>query len=335
VNHSNKRIAHIVPSLDVGGVEIGIERSSSTLREHFDYRVFYVRRKGHLACGQLPLVKLFLMCCTGKWRPDIVITSLWWAHCFGYLFKIFNIKWIAFFHNSKFPHAVGTFFCKMAWKRAHCRIVDSSATDNAMQKFGVRQSSIIPYHFPADVPRNIWAERPFDFIWIGRVSRFKRLDILMDFILMLEAILPAARLMIILAGETPLELKKILQETKLDITFKSNLTNSQVRDSLAKTKFYLLFSDYEGMSMTTVEAVQAGCVAVVRPVGEIPNYLNEHSCIFINDTRKETLAAVLNKCTDIRSDKRRVERMREAAYADISQIKSYTESMVELLDAYQ
>jgi len=326
-----KKIAHIVPGMAVGGVEIGIERSCAALRDQFDYRVFYVRRKGSLDCDQASVVRLFWMLCTGKWRPDVVITSLWWAHLAGFIFKLLNIKWVAFFHSSRFPHGVARLFCKTAWKEAHYRLVDSGATDNAMQKFGKQKSSVVPYVFLDEFPKNKWKERPVDFIWAGRVSQVKRLDILQDFLVLLEAVLPTARIMLILAGEVPTSLKQFLLNTKLDISVKNNLANFQVRACLAQTKFYLLFSDYEGMSMATVEAVQAGCIAVVRPVGEIPTYLNADSCVWVNDIEKENLNRVLHMCVDVACDEACAERIRKNAYASISHIETYTEAMSEFL----
>jgi len=327
-----KKIAHIVPSLSTGGVEVGIERSCSTLKQHFDYRVFYVRRKGCLDCDQTSIIRLLWLSCTGRWRPDIIITSLWWAHLTGILLNIFSIKWVAFFHNSKFPHAIARFFCKIAWRKAHYRIVDSGATGRAMKQFGVRQSSTVPYVFLDNLPDNVWKERPIDFMWVGRVSSVKRLDILRDFLSLVEHTWPAARVVLILAGEAPTVLKSFFLETRLDITVENNLRNDQVREWLTKSKFYLLFSDYEGMSMTTIEAVQAGCIAVVRPVGEIPMYLDECSCVWVNDIKKENLKRVLHKCTHMICDEQQADMTRKNAYKNIVNIEKYTESMIGFLN---
>jgi len=242
-----------------------------------------------------------------------------------------NKKWVAFFHNSKFPHDVARFFCKTAWKEAHYRLVDSGATDNAMQKFGMRQSSVVPYVFLDNFPDDVWKERPVDFIWVGRVSQVKRLDVLRDFLALIESAWPTARIVLILAGEAPAFLKNFLVKTCLDISVKNNLPNGQVREWMSKSKFYLLFSDYEGMSMATIEAVQAGCIAVLRPVGEIPTYLDDDSCVWINDVEKKNLSQALSACIDIAYDAVYAKQLRENSLRKVSKIETYTDTITTFL----
>ena len=115
------RVAHIVPAMLIGGVEVAIARSHPHLNESVDYRVYYVRQRGSLECSQRHVSSLVRSVLTGSWRPDVVVTSLWWAHPFGRLLRRFGATWIAFFHNCGFTGSVQRLILQSAWRKADSR----------------------------------------------------------------------------------------------------------------------------------------------------------------------------------------------------------------------
>ncbi len=80
--------------------------------------------------------------------------------------------------------------------------------------------------------------------------------------------------------------------------------------------------------MSTIEAVQAGCVAVVRRVGEIPSYLDESACISIRDDSTETLEDVALSVSTIAHDPHAAEKIRAAALLSIDRIPHYSSSLL-------
>ncbi len=60
------RVAHIVPAMYIGGVEVAIARSHEYLNESIDYRIYYVRNRGSLDCGQRHVLTLVWACLTGN-----------------------------------------------------------------------------------------------------------------------------------------------------------------------------------------------------------------------------------------------------------------------------
>ena len=105
------------------------------------------------------------------------------------------------------------------------------------------------------------------------------------------------------------------------------MPNDDVLIALSRAKFYLLFSDHEGMSMSTVEAIQAGCIAVVRRVGEIPRYLDKSACIGISDDLLGTLKDVALSTFAISQDLHAVDAMQTRALHSIGKIPYYTTSL--------
>ena len=118
-----KKVFHFVSSLDIGGVEIAIMKSLPDLRQKIDISVFHVRRHGSLEVGQMPwwgaLKNIFVA------RPHVVITSTWWAHPFGLLFKLVGIRWVCFIHNAGVTHTIDRIVCTSS-----IRFADKVATDS-------------------------------------------------------------------------------------------------------------------------------------------------------------------------------------------------------------
>jgi len=61
-----------------------------------------------------------------------------------------------------------------------------------------------------------------------------------------------------------------------------------IEQAAAKASFYLQTSRYEGMALSVIEAMQAGLVPVVTPVGEIASYtMPGETAIWIENTPGE------------------------------------------------
>lgn len=285
------RIAHIVPAMAFGGVEVGISRSHAELSQCFDYRIFHVLRKpGILDCGQKPVMKLLSDLLLGRWRPDVVVTSLSWSHPFGHLCRCLGIPWVAFFHSAGFSHGRDEFSQRWAWRWASHRLADSAATYKAMSAYGRHDCRLVPYRFTqASANQRPWVERGIDLIWVGRNHPDKRLDLFVALWQAVMRLVPQGRATIVVAGEAPEGLGE-LAAAGWQITTYQNLDNAAVRELLGQARFYVLLSDYEGMSMSTIEAVSAGCVPVVRPVGEIPAYVCAKSGLHVDDVTEAGLA---------------------------------------------
>jgi glycosyltransferase involved in cell wall biosynthesis len=325
------RVAHVVPALNIGGVETAIERSLSEMRVRFDYRVFTVRGRGVLSCDQRGVLTLLLHALRGSWRPQIVITSLWWAHPFGMLLSVCGVRWLAFFHSGSFAHSIDRRMLAWAWRNADERLVDSQATAEFMGA-SLRQSyDVVPCVFDAKHTQEHAGERDIDVIWVGRNSKEKRLDLVCDFVRALAARIPAGRFALVVAGSVPEFVSRLSAETGWDVDVFSSVSRDRVLALLSRSRFYLLVSDYEGMSMSTIEAVQAGCVAVVRPVGEIPRYLDAQSAIMIRDAAAQSIAHAAGRVVDSWHDRRAQRDLCERAQSQLKTIGRYVDALTTVI----
>lgn len=269
------RVAHIVPAMLIGGVEVAIARSHGHLNESIDYRIYYVRKRGSLDCGQRHVSSLVWTCLTGSWRPDVLVTSLWWSHPFGALLKHFGVPWIAFFHNCGFTGRVQRAILQSAWRSADGRLVDSEATGAFFRAFSDNDYHIVPHIFPDQAEGGDWLSRRYDFVWVGRRVAAKRADLVAAFMRQVADEKPEGSLCLIASGEVPAEFASLDLGPGWAISIRQSLDGDSVRELLADSRFFLLTSDFEGMSMVTIEAIFAGCVPVVRLVGELKNYIGD------------------------------------------------------------
>ena len=329
---SDRRIhvAHIVPSLDIGGVEIGILKSYPALYQRLDYRVFFVRKRGILNIGQSPIYRLFWQILMGRWEPDIIITSLWWAHPIGWLLSGRNKTWIAFFHNAAYAHRVDRVIQQWAWRNADKRIADSGATAQTLQASVATQCEIIPYFFPHAACGKKWEERTIDITWVGRNAPVKRLDLFIKFLRNLKPLMPRCRIVVAMAGAAHSDLLKLSTQTDWQVEIIQNADNKTVLGILNDARFYVLLSDREGMSMSTVEAIQSGCLPVVRPVGEIANYVNSEGGVIVDEITAEGLQTAAKKVATINQEKQLADKMRTHAQQALNGLPGYTESLIKI-----
>lgn len=276
-----KKVFHFVPAFDVGGVQVAIEKSLPELNQMLDISVFYVKRRGSMKVGQLPwwrsLGNFFVN------KPDVVITSLWWAHPLGFLFKLAGIRWVCFIHNSRFAHFVDRFICTVSiW------ISDEVAADSIQAEAFVRAIKkkahihVIPYIFP--LLQMVEVERiKNSFIFVGRNAKEKRMDLVVGFFRNLLSNFPFVTCRFVIAGDVPILVSDLMEEYGERVVTELNLSNSEALHRLCASEYFVVLSDFEGYCMTAYEAVQAGCFVIYRDVGAIKSYIFPNQSFEVKD----------------------------------------------------
>ncbi len=315
-------IFHLVPKMQIGGVEIAIQKSYTALNEVFDYNVLYLQSKGQINVGQQHILWTVLNLVRNKnKRPDVIVTSLWKSHLFGIIFKVFGIKWVAFFHNSNFAHLFDCIFQRIGWLFADYRFVDSKTTGKYLDKRKLNNYTIIPYLFNVLDVSEIGG-RDIDLIWVGRDSFQKRVDLLIKFLNVLDTKDVPLKVNIIIANSGKSNtFSKCYKNITLAIN--NSVTNVEVIKFLKRSKFYIQFSDYEGMSMTTVEAIQCGALPAVRIVGEMSDYLNSTCCLTLDEISDDSLNIFCERIVSLsQNDDLRVE-LSEKCLKSLNNYKDY------------
>jgi glycosyltransferase involved in cell wall biosynthesis len=271
-------VFHLLPVMQIGGVETAIFKSYDELNKSIDYQVYTIFSRNSFEFETKSIWTFFLNVLIKK--PDLVITSLWLCHPIGWICNLFNIQWVPFFHNASYSHFRDKISLILSSMLSKIYFADSESTAKFMRGNDSKVIHIVPYIF--NERRQVdYFNKDIDFIWIGRNNIQKRLDLLERFLSDIIPNFKNLKIKILIGGTNNHILEKFvgfLENCDVEIIY--NAPNVKVRQLLDRAKVYLLFSDYEGMSMTTIEAIQSYCFPLVRPVGEIPYYLNSDGAIF-------------------------------------------------------
>lgn len=326
------RVAHIVPAMAVGGVETAICRSLSTISKSFDYRIYYFRRRGPLEARQRNILRLPAAWITGSWRPQIVVTSLWQSHLFGAIARLFGASWVGFFHNAGFASRPEKLLLKWAWRKADDVFVDSKATGVFMKKAYARDFHVIPYRFSAQESTRNWLDREYDLIWVGRPVQQKRLDLVIAIVKELAKRSTSGRMCFLVAGDIPEDIADLKLGNNWTVDIRQSVSHGEVLRLLEMTRFFLLPSDFEGMCMSAIEAINAGCVPIIRRVGEIGSYVDADYELTINRTDPESLANLASRVFTHWNDDSFASQSLAKMQANLRKLPTYENSLLQGLD---
>lgn len=319
------KIAHIIPMMNYGGVEVAIQKSYKDLNKNFEYKVFTIKKTGFPYINQKSFVFLIYDIFISKWTPDLIITSLWWSHPLGLFFSLFGYRWYAFFHSSKSTHIFDYISTYISSKLSDRCLTDSSETEKYIKKISKNEIDVIPFVFKNKKSIVPIDKRKYDFIFVGRLIKEKRIDLLLNLAKKISNELSGLKFVFIFSGKK--KSIKILKNNQAKFTIIYNIKNEKVIDYLRNSKFYIHLADREGMSMSTIESIQSGCIPVIRPVGEIKNYVNAKTSIIINDDSENSIENAVKNILKIIFNGKKLKEMQRLGLMNVSQLPSYIDSL--------
>lgn len=277
------KIAHIVPAMNIGGVEVAIQRTASKLRLKFDYQVYFVKSAGPLKVGQTNILNYIKLLLVKSKRPDVVITSLWWSHVFGLFAKLLGVKWVVFLHSSHFASLPDRIITSLATRLASYFWYDSKKTCDALLQASSKRQFHIPFlTFDTEEDVEVISNTDFDIIWVGRNSDEKRLDLVETIVSQLLATRPDSKICLCVAGDEYEPFEKLENSFPKNVNLRYNLMADEMLTYFRQSSIALCVSDYEGFSMSTAEAALSGNLIAARPVGELETYLPRQDTIWLN-----------------------------------------------------
>lgn len=125
-------------------------------------------------------------------------------------------------------------------------------------------------------------------LYVGRISRNKRIDKLIEAIAILKKDIPDVKLYVI--GE---DWEGILENLK-DLAKKRNAENNviflgridkreEIAEYYSKAKFFVSASEYEGFGISVLEAMAAGCIVIVNDIEAFREFVGDGENGFIVD----------------------------------------------------
>lgn len=294
---------HIIDSLKIGGVEVGI---LNLIAHNNDYRVITVNGYESDFFNKLPnnirenitvfntysqAVKFIK-----KYKPDVIISSLWRSHLTSLISSVFlkKVKRVHFVHSARFAHVIDRIITKISLRNSQEVICDSIESQNWLYRVvNCRFSShVVPMNISFSnglPPRKDHTQ--LTFIFAGRMSQIKRLDKSIEFIeiLVKRGYSPKFDIFGPDSGTKNKIIELINDKNLSEFIFVNDaLLPFDVEKKMRNYSFYLQNSDAEGMAISVFQSVLNGLIPIVTPVGEISKYtIDNYSAVHIDNYNLE------------------------------------------------
>ena len=349
-----KKIVYIIYSLDTGGVEVALLSALERLNTEFNFRLVCLKEYDFnltksFSADVLNNIVSFKGCIFNyfkaffyikKYKPDIMISSLWKSAILAIFIKIFSpsIKYVNFIHSTYFFHFFDNFFSKLAIKMSDIVFCDSQSSKKFVERY-ILNKPIEVISFLRFKSQTKWFEKKeirLKALYLGRFHEVKRLDNLIYFANQL--IKNGLFFEIDLYGRddgTLEQSKKMICQLKLNdyVKFKGQIESERVQDIFYNYDFYFQTSDVEGMSMSVVEAMQHGLICVVTNVGEIKNYANDGKNALLFDAKNFEVEAkvMVTRVAKVLSDIKIANELSKNAFLQFYDLPVFSESLIKEL----
>lgn len=243
---------------------------------------------------------------------------------------IFHTKAFSFLKNLYF-----NLWCKYVLKKFD-RIIAVSRSDEKLFSAIAPNIELIPNGIEI---RDFKIERKAEnntLLYVGRISKNKRIDNLIETIAVLKDKIPDVKLYVI--GE---DWEGILEDLK-NLTKERNVEDNvifvgridkreEITEYYSRAKFFVSASEYEGFGISVLEAMAAGCIAVVNDIqafrelvrdgenGFIVDYSNKKAADIILELMHQDLTAISSEAQktaevhDWKNTIKKVEKLYDAA----------------------
>lgn len=300
------RTAHIIHTTGIGGVETAVDLIARTT-QMLEYRVLAFAKDDPSAVQAAavgygvnsPRSLTTLLADLRRFKPEIVISSLWRSVIVGGLHRLTNPMtfWIVYIHNSRYTNPVDAIVHRVAFRFADRILCDSTAALEALVPFGsrsraevVRPDSALMQLARTQPGKNDSSSAVVPFpgrrrlVYWGRAVEQKRLDRALDLLSAIERRAPGRFAFDVICPRSD-QLEGHLEsarDRKLPMTWFGSRNAEEIAEIASSASFFLQLSEFEGLAMSVREALALGLVPVVTSVGEIGAYTEDgHDSIHV------------------------------------------------------
>lgn len=350
---SKRKVIYIIQSLGTGGAEVALLSALPALNESFEFRLVCLKkhdskfteclseneRKNIVTFDGLPFNYLYALCFILKFKPEILISSLWKGAVLGLMTKCLKpkVKYIEFIHSTIFFHFLDKLFTIWALKLSDVVFCDSTSAKAFANEYAhtkpIRIISFLRFRSPEMfIPKS---KIKLKGLFIGRFHEVKRIDRLVSLTKKLvESGLPFELDLYGRDDGTMSVVKELIKEYNLEnnMILKGEISSDKIKDLFPFYDFYFQTSAVEGMAMSVVEAMQHGLVCVVTNVGEINNYAcNEENAVIISEPFENNLEDAIKQIKRSTIDLEFYNKLSENAYLEFASIEQFCDSLVKEL----
>ena len=286
-----KKVVHIIHSKAIGGVEVSVNEYYKYTPKAVDYylfcidpisNTFFIKGNNLFDFNGIhnPLTFIDIAQKILKIRPDVIVTSLWKSHLVGLFLKSFiyrQANYCGFLHSSTYFHVFDSFFSKLALKKFQYFIFDSKASFTFSKEVKTKKrlkNWIVPpvvMCMEKEPDSNNNFQVPYRFCFMGRLEKEKNLTYAINLIECLQNMGVDIVFDIYGLGKQQDEIGKLISDNS-SINYCGFIAPEKVINTMTKYNFYIQCSSVEGFAISVVQALSAGLVCFITPVGEIASY---------------------------------------------------------------
>jgi glycosyltransferase involved in cell wall biosynthesis len=280
-------VVHLTHRLSAGGVETAIRVFlDSGQREDYSVMTLTAEDGGHptsVIPGRglnNPLSYLLHLARLVRTPPAVLVVSLWRAVLIGAVVKVLRprVRLVVFLHNSRYKNRPDRWSHLLALRVCDVVFVDSEAARQALVPQARKPVRLIAFKLRSDVA-TVQPDLgpPWYFAYWGRLSPQKRIDRALELLAVLRRDHDCRLICIGTDDGDGARLRARAAELGLTgcVDWQPEMPFASIETQVAKAAFFVQLSDFEGMAMSVVEAMQMGLVPVVSPVGEIERYAED------------------------------------------------------------
>ena len=309
-----KRVVHLIPSDGIGGVEIAARSLPTGDHGPLRFERHYIVRRPDSAMldgeyhgpetslnnplAYLRSIRQFL-----HNPPNLLVASLWRSALVLIFIKILRPRQrvVIFLHSSHYFHWIDGVVAKFAMLLADEIWADSTATlGRRVMRHLQAKGRVVSFLLEKQTLPMQSDPKPAFIFW-GRLNIQKGLDRALGIFAGILRHRPDAHFTIIgPEGGVGKELKALTTKLGIgaNVSFSGAMSHRDVINRSSQASFYLQTSRDEGMAMSVVEAMQAGLVPIVTPVGEIFHYCRDgENAVLVHDDQ-DVIEAVVALMSD-------------------------------------
>jgi glycosyltransferase involved in cell wall biosynthesis len=307
-----RKVIHLLPYDGIGGAEAAARSMASSEVDGIDFQIVYLfpRVKSQLRrAGTFnPFTFLGGVVRVVNEKPDLLVLSLWRSCLAGVVVKLIRprTRLAVMVHNSVDAHLADRWATQAAIALSDGVWSDSEASINARFPNApgapVKVISFLTHHLrPLRGPQDPGDPAP-RFVFWGRLAPQKNLFRALGLFRRIHQLDSQADFTII--GPDSGQMDALRQWCAREglaeaVHFAGPMAPDGIRETARDKSFYLQTSDYEGMAMSVVEAMQLGLVPVVTPVGEIGRYCrNGENAVIVDGEGNDAVARIVALLAD-------------------------------------
>ena len=347
-----KRVIHIIHELKIGGVEAAALSSVELLNSNFEFWLFcvgdidtslvkYISDMNRTQILSLKSKKSLLKIIEilNSDPTPIIISSLWKSHLVHFLIRLFfRVKYsVVFIHSSRFFHIFDYIFTKLSLQFSNEVWTDSRSANQFMVSHTKLDIHIISFILkaPKYIVKKNESLSSFKIIFLGRLANVKRLDLIVSFISALRKKNLRVTLDVYGPDQKRLSLlKHSIAQYQLQeyVHYKGKCKFEEVEELLTNYNGFVLMSDFEGMAISAVQALQAGLVCFLRNVGEISNYgVHLQNAVILNSIEDSDWQRFIDESVKVLNSPEKIEKISQKAKETFRDVKQYQNDVLHNL----